>query len=538
MARFVSDRRIALLLVIYTLAIASWLLLAGVRVTLEDGFYYFGVAEHLAQGHGSTYDGHSQTNGYHPLWLLTLVPVFWLTPGPEWALLLGTAVQALLTSAAVVLIYYTARLRTGRLSASLAALLWLWITWPIALGGLEFSVHALGLLAVGYVYLRWFAGPLPDGPRLYLGLGVLLSLTFLARLDTILLSAVLVSWLSWREYGRGVGRAAFTRLLALSLPVVLVSLSYVATNLHVFGHAAPVSGVIKRTWSNYLLSQDPTYSTYGWLAAKAVNLVRPFRDLDQPGTIALLGGTAGVAVIWLIGSVAARRVRPGGRLRSAVSGFQPFVLFSLLSFIGYAVIYHAALSFPPWYFVAQPWLASLVLATLVDAYRPQGTSTLMWPAERHMADIVKTGLCCTILIGTVWGLHQRRIHERDGSSPQPLHDGAAWVAENLPPSSVIGAWNAGAIGYLSTQRVVNLDGLVNSWAFFEDERHDLCGYWRKEGITHLVDIFDHRAPAIGAVVPEPQHRYYARCAGDLELVWSDDRHQDSWWRLEAYRIRR
>ena len=42
----------------------------------DDFFYYAGVANHLAHGAGSTFDGIHRTNGYHPLWLLVLNPVF------------------------------------------------------------------------------------------------------------------------------------------------------------------------------------------------------------------------------------------------------------------------------------------------------------------------------------------------------------------------------------------------------------------------------------------------------------------------------
>ncbi len=47
----------------------------------DDAFYYFGVAHNIAAGHGSTFNGLDPTNGYHPLWLGLLVPVFALTGG-------------------------------------------------------------------------------------------------------------------------------------------------------------------------------------------------------------------------------------------------------------------------------------------------------------------------------------------------------------------------------------------------------------------------------------------------------------------------
>jgi hypothetical protein len=107
----------------------------------------------------------------------------------------------------------------------------------------------------------------------------------------------------------------------------------------------------------------------------------------------------------------------------------------------------------------------------------------------------------------------------------------------LPADAVIGAWNAGAIGYLSGRRVVNLDGLVNSWDYYQAGRYDLCAYWQEMGVVYLVDVFDHRAAPPQAIAPEPTYPYYARCFDRLELVWSDDKYVASWWRLEAYRLK-
>ena len=42
----------------------------------DDAFYYFTIARNIVEGYGSTFDRLAPTNGYHPLWLLVLVPIF------------------------------------------------------------------------------------------------------------------------------------------------------------------------------------------------------------------------------------------------------------------------------------------------------------------------------------------------------------------------------------------------------------------------------------------------------------------------------
>src|SRR5687768_11948827 len=43
--------------------------------TTDDAFYYFQVARNIVGGVGPTFDGIHPTNGFHPLWMLILLPV-------------------------------------------------------------------------------------------------------------------------------------------------------------------------------------------------------------------------------------------------------------------------------------------------------------------------------------------------------------------------------------------------------------------------------------------------------------------------------
>ena len=48
-------------------------------VNYDDAFYYFQIAYNLSQGKFSTFDGGiTQTNGYHPVWMLLITPFYWL----------------------------------------------------------------------------------------------------------------------------------------------------------------------------------------------------------------------------------------------------------------------------------------------------------------------------------------------------------------------------------------------------------------------------------------------------------------------------
>jgi hypothetical protein len=510
-----SDRWIALMLMAYSLAVLVALLALRVHLTDEDGYYYFKIAQQVALGHGSTFDGTHVTNGYHPLWLLCLTPIFWLAPAPEAALLLGTIVQGVLAAAAVGLLYAIARLMYGQLAASLAVLLWILLTYRISLSGLEYSLHALGLFASAYVYLRWFSASIPP-PRVYLGLGLLLSLTFLARIETIALAGLIGLFLCIRERTAGLGAASAWRLLAFATPLVATVLGYVVFNLWLVGHPLSVSGVLKRAWSVELLAHDPRYLAGGWLVAKFGNLIDPLVHFYGIYVLSIVAGTVGAALF--------------GR-----RALRPFILYSLLQLAIYAGFYHGALSFEPWYYVVQHLLSALLLAALVTWVAAQPAIWLRSNPEsawvRFPASLLASVALGAGIYSIAWSVSQWPLREQAGIYNHPLLDAAEWARANLPADAVVGVWNAGTIGYLSQRRVIDLDGVVNSWAYFETERFDLCTYWRTNGITYILDAFEQRE----AQSMVPTYPTYASCADELELVWSDQRY-GTLWRMAAYRI--
>ena len=76
----------------------------------DDSFYYFQIARNLAEGKFSTFDGGiTQTNGYHPLWMLLITPFYWVFD-KEAALFAIKAFEIMLIAGGVALVAAAARL--------------------------------------------------------------------------------------------------------------------------------------------------------------------------------------------------------------------------------------------------------------------------------------------------------------------------------------------------------------------------------------------------------------------------------------------
>ncbi|HQV62984.1 MAG TPA: hypothetical protein PKV19_03205, partial [Anaerolineales bacterium] len=91
----------------------------------DDAYYYFKVAQNITEGRGISFDGINLTNGYHPLWLLVCIPVFYLA---RFDLILPLRVllmvMAVLNAATAVLIYRLISKTLSRSVGMLAAAFW------------------------------------------------------------------------------------------------------------------------------------------------------------------------------------------------------------------------------------------------------------------------------------------------------------------------------------------------------------------------------------------------------------------------------
>ena len=190
----------------------------------DDAYYYFKVAQNVGDGLGSTFDGINLTNGYHPLWLLICVPVFYLA---EIDLLLPLRVlvilSALISSLTGIFIY---RLVASRLSAAVgmfAAVFWVFysgISNIVTTGGMESGISSLFLAWLLYRMgcidhkntRKWF------NTRLFVT-GLIAVLAIMSRLDNIFPAVMAGLWL---VFEKDKGRTLLVLDIA-AIPVILIS---------------------------------------------------------------------------------------------------------------------------------------------------------------------------------------------------------------------------------------------------------------------------------------------------------------------------
>lgn len=158
----------------------------------DDFFYYLRIAQHIAAGRHSTFDGTHLTNGYHPLWMLVLVGLV-RAFGPSLRLFYAIAAIALLSVMATYLLAARAiavvataapRWLPELLAAAIAT-----STLILVGGGMEVLLAIPLLAALALFRLRYFAW----NSRSAFLLGLISAALILARLDAAILVALMAA---------------------------------------------------------------------------------------------------------------------------------------------------------------------------------------------------------------------------------------------------------------------------------------------------------------------------------------------------------
>jgi hypothetical protein len=412
----------------------------------DDSFYYFTIARNLVHGFGSTFDRLHATNGYHPLWLLVCAIPYVLGLDDERAVSLLLSICALGVGVSAILGLRVIERRANRAGVP---------AWGAELAGVAFaafvfSPYAFQRFANGLestCVLVFFAvmvdrldalGPhLFESARERWAISLVACGLFLSRTDAVFL----VPWLA----AHGLLHTRRLRpAVELALAPAVVALLYVAFNEAVFGSAMQTSGEVKRAIPGVA----------GLLAAAAVGA-------SPALLVAILARAKPVVVKQTAGFLSATA--------------------PLLGYIGCVAAYYAFLQKLswPWYYTGPIFFVAIALTI--------GVTDLLGLPRLRIAGaalaVLVLALCplAVLVTGTKGAQGFVETHAR----------AARWLRGHTDEGAIFGSWDAGALGYFSHRRVINLDGEVSSPSYVAALRHgDPISWTRGQRFDYLVNVQD------------------------------------------------
>ena len=456
----------------------------------DDAFYYFQIARNFADGQFSTFDGGiTRTNGYHPLWMFLIIPLWWLFDS-ESVLFAIQVFQIMLTAGAIVLIVIAARLANVYWLLLFGVLPVLYHTSGSFLG-LEVSAGlfmlgmlflALGLYIRDPVRWRWF-------------LAIVAFLLPWARLEYMAISLSVTAILCFIEYSRAHKFwISFTPLFGAGAGCLI----YFAYNRIVFGGYVPVSGPTKQLFSQARFERfADTNGEY--------NFLQNFQDMantvyfDWELLVAFEVCIYFLLVWWFC---LRNQKKEDWLFLSFMIGMLGLALGHIAKFGQNVIMMHPEVIKASYWYYAPGFLMMELIIPVRCYVAIYFINKLMDGNYPRIAGILrKSVFLVTVLFismnTNVIAPYQHVEHYLKPQSPtwvDSSYAGALLMNRILPDGSIIGSWDSGATGYFSRFPVVNLDGLANSYEYMRMQRRiiwdifsesELDSHNRMFGITHF-----------------------------------------------------
>ena len=490
----------------------------------DDAFYYLQIAYHMAEGRFSTFDGGlTRTNGYHPLWMFLLTPLHWVFDKTE-AFFAAKALEIVLIAGGVVLVAAAARvsrLPWILLFAALPALyaqrgMLVGLEAALVLFMLGALMLAMCLFARDPAHWRWplaavaFALPWARLECAAVAVAATAALGFLewsGRLPAQPSLPPFRAWSAWRMHAAMPFAAAVAGILV-----------YFAYNGIVFGGVVPVSGAIKAHSSQREWEQAGGYSLGG--SVEAFVQSKAFDD----ELLMVLEVCAYALGVWWLGR--GTRRREDVLLLAFLAGAAALAAGHLAKFAQSVLSMHPSYQPQhPWYFVPAYLLEALVvpLRCCVGIYLIR---RFLAPRLPRTADILRLAAIVAALAVLAAranfaepfrAVDAKRDDAREGRWTWNVRSYMGMVVMDrlLPAGTLVGSWDSGVIGYFSRLPVMNLDGMVNSYAYKEAmEDGSTDRFLGAHGLFHFgnvyIDLFE---PAAAGGAPEQQRLLFETARG-------------------------
>lgn len=454
-----ETRIVYLILVIAFSYLAFLLATAGIGrvITLatDDCGYYLEIAENVAGGRGFTFDGIHTTNGFQPLWLLTVAFLHKVFGGPPEAMLrVAMIFQAGLLLAAGFLFYpvYT-RIFSGR-TGLISSIIFTVLIFFTCVNCMESAVLVFMIILL---FLTGWKGRVFERDAWWWQLifGIVLGLTVLARLDTVFLAMAIFLFLLVDMLRARKGTATrFRRLMWTGLGAALVIVPYLSANIAWSGSIMPVSGALK--------------SSFPRISGSAYALSR----LSGRDWIKIAGAL--IYLIWYPQLGKIRGDRPEGLtyFRASLAFLSVAVLLHTLHtvlFMKWAVF--------RWHFITYSLLGIFVISEpieyLISRRWIRNSQALFW------------GMALILVAAGCLGIYRK--HTAPLAWTVESYEAALWARENTEKLDAFAMKDAGIFGYFSGRKVINLDGVVNDREFQEVLRKKgLREYLFKNNVRYIV----------------------------------------------------
>lgn len=422
----------------------------------DDAYYYFSIARNLVSRGMLSADGISPTNGFHPLWLFVITPIYFFFKNSPWfAIHLVVTLSAIFDTAAAFLIYKTLEKLGKEKIGFWAAAFYLVNPYGLehTMNGLETAQNNFFLALLVYLSVKASPEWLKSG---WFYLGVVCGLALLSRTDNLFAVGTLFVYLLWRSRDFTSVSKVFGVAAALVLPWLVYNYQAFGTIVQTSGSAYPFH------YHQQYLNEYKTYFSFALIPYLLKLGIYSFVwNAFHYGSWIIIAILAGILIY---------------RLKNWPEKYQS-LLWTLVG-AGFFISFH---TFVRW--SVRPWYPQAVFVLTL----PAAALTL----ERMNRHLVAGGALLALFL-SIQRVNAEGFRVAD-RSPVMLDI----IKNQVPAGDRVGTFNSGFVQYFTDRKVINLDGLVNNEVLSYYKRNEGLDYFRKKNIRYLVDHWTYMSGMFG-----------------------------------------
>lgn len=448
----------------------------------EDAFYSLNIAKNIADGSGWTFDGVVPTNGFQPLYVFFMVPVYAVFEDdiitPIYVALTFLAVFNVITG---YLLYRISLVFTKSDFASILIMI-IWLFNPAiarnGTNGLETGLSTfLFATSLFYyiVYIRFIRASTYIECVIF---GLILGCAYLSRVDNILIIILLLidQFILIIEDTKKLFVYITKRILVIFLGFLLITAPYTAYIYLKFSHLLPSSGAV-------LEYHPPTIQHFAFNFANALQTIYKIIIGHMSDNGGVFWGNelfkdpnSMIGVFFLLSIIAAMVVYI---YKYRIFIRHPFILAAFIYILIFISIYQCQYSnfIFERYFYPVVFIILIIISIFLNS---MSDSKRIYIAIIFMIFII-------VLTSNIYAME--KIREKDYYSIG-WYKGTMWLNENLSENDIVAASQTGNTGYFYKGRAINLDGVVNYDAYDAYKSQRLLSYFTENNITYLADDSD------------------------------------------------
>ncbi|MFA6456942.1 MAG: hypothetical protein WCW40_08985 [Bacteroidota bacterium] len=499
----------------------------------DDAYLSLTIARNIAEGNGPLY-GNGYTNGFQPLYVFLMVPVFSVQPQSD-IIPIHFALYLLIlfdTIALYLLIQLVRRISASPYTSFIIAVAWIFnpMSIRVALNGLETSIASLFIVWIISYVQRYIMDKETLTTRRIFTFGIIAGLGVMARIDILLLLAPLFGMLAW-EWRTNVP-SLIKHFAFIFLGMALAYGPWLMYSYWYTGDLYPISGkavrfmelqraalsssffdwqmaMLRRGFFVFINNNITILVIGGLLFIPIISAGSSFinRLRQQFSLVAVLFISTGVLYCVHVVYIVARwsydlNIQPMGILTIVGGGLFyilpllrgsrciaalgrnsqiliPVFLYAVTLFLAYVFYIYGI-----WYF--ERYLHPITIVVLLFAIPFFDTMMSILPSSRKQVGALIASVCIIIAMNCSDD-DFRRLYEVSDIQRQGYLKLGRWASTAFTDNTIIGSCQTGALGYFARNiTVINLDGVVNKESYDALINRKSISYIRSKNIQYVI----------------------------------------------------